>query len=64
MHAIHSFHAHIYFDPLASRAIAEAVRDDIAGQFAVRLGRWHDVPVGPHDIRLNCILTPTRWIET
>ncbi len=23
-----------------------------------------DVPVGPHDIRLNCILTPTRWIET
>jgi 5-formyltetrahydrofolate cyclo-ligase len=22
------------------------------------------VPVGPLDIRLNCILTPTRWIET
>lgn len=22
------------------------------------------VPVAPHDIRLNCILTPTRWIET
>ncbi len=22
------------------------------------------VPVGPHDIGLNCILTPTRWIET
>ena len=22
------------------------------------------VPVGPNDIRLNCILTPTRWIET
>ena len=22
------------------------------------------VPVGPRDIRLNCILTPTRWIET
>ncbi len=21
------------------------------------------VPVGPHDIHLNCILTPTRWIE-
>ncbi len=21
------------------------------------------VPVGPHDVRLNCILTPTRWIE-
>jgi 5-formyltetrahydrofolate cyclo-ligase len=22
------------------------------------------VPFAPHDIRLNCILTPTRWIET
>ena len=22
------------------------------------------VPVGPLDVRLNCILTPTRWIET
>ena len=22
------------------------------------------VPVGPLDIPLNCILTPTRWIET
>jgi 5-formyltetrahydrofolate cyclo-ligase len=22
------------------------------------------VPLEPHDIRLNCILTPTRWIET
>jgi 5-formyltetrahydrofolate cyclo-ligase len=22
------------------------------------------VPVGPHDISLNCILTPARWIET
>ena len=23
----------------------------------------HRVPVEPHDIHLNCILTPTRWIE-
>lgn len=22
------------------------------------------VPVGPMDVRLNCILTPTRWIKT
>jgi 5-formyltetrahydrofolate cyclo-ligase len=22
------------------------------------------VPVGPRDVRLDCILTPTRWIET
>jgi 5-formyltetrahydrofolate cyclo-ligase len=23
-----------------------------------------EVPAGPHDVSLNCILTPTRWIET
>lgn len=23
-----------------------------------------EVPAGPHDVRVNCILTPTRWIET
>lgn len=23
----------------------------------------HEVPVEPHDIHLNCLLTPTRWIE-
>jgi len=22
-----------------------------------------DIPVEPHDVRLNCILTPTRWVE-
>jgi 5-formyltetrahydrofolate cyclo-ligase len=23
----------------------------------------HEVPVEPHDVPVNCILTPTRWIE-
>ena len=22
-----------------------------------------EIPVEPHDIHVNCILTPTRWIE-
>jgi 5-formyltetrahydrofolate cyclo-ligase len=22
-----------------------------------------EVPAGPHDVRVNCILTPTRWLE-
>jgi len=22
-----------------------------------------EIPVEPHDVRLNCILTPTRWVE-
>jgi len=46
--AIHSYHAHVYFDPATTRRQAEAVRQGIAARFLVQLGRWHDVLVGPH----------------
>jgi DOPA 4,5-dioxygenase len=43
------WHAHIYYDPATTRAEAEQVRERIAAAFPeVLLGRWHDVPVGPH----------------
>ena len=46
--AIVSWHAHVYFDPSATRAQAERVRDGIGQRFEVQLGRWHEVPIGPH----------------
>jgi aromatic ring-cleaving dioxygenase len=44
---ITDFHAHIYFDT-SSRDAAARVREGLGGKFEVQLGRWHDLPIGPH----------------
>lgn len=46
---IASWHAHIYYDPAATRGRAETLRGWIGERWPVRLGRWHDAKVGPHD---------------
>lgn len=47
--AITGYHAHVYYDPAATRDRAERVRSWIGERFpAAHLGRWHDAPVGPH----------------
>lgn len=45
---IRDWHAHVYYDPQATRGYAQRLRDLLGERFDVRLGRWHDVPVGPH----------------
>ncbi|HEY9624528.1 MAG TPA: DOPA 4,5-dioxygenase family protein [Crinalium sp.] len=49
--SIQNFHAHVYYDP-ETRDRAAQVRDELEKHFDVRLGRWHDKPVGPHPIAM------------
>ena len=44
---ITDYHVHVYYDP-ASRDRAALLRQWVEQRFTVRMGRWHDVPVGPH----------------
>jgi aromatic ring-cleaving dioxygenase len=46
--AIHAFHAHVYYDPDHTRDQAALLREWVEARFTVRMGRWHDVKVGPH----------------
>ena len=57
MEAIAGYHAHIYFDP-STRERAVKIREELGAQFAVRLGRIHDRPVGPHPKSMYQIAFP------
>jgi aromatic ring-cleaving dioxygenase len=47
--AVTGWHAHIYYDPQATRPAAERLRAKLAATFPDALiGRWHDELVGPH----------------
>ncbi len=45
---IKGYHAHIYYTDAEERAFAGELREAIGREFKVVLGRWRDMPVGPH----------------
>ena len=59
-----SYHAHVYYDPARTRAEAETLRQRIAERFSVQLGRWHDVPVGPHTAAMYQVAFGTEVFAT
>jgi DOPA 4,5-dioxygenase len=60
---IASYHAHIYFTP-DNRPAAERLRTWIAERFAVRMGRVHEGPVGPHTRAMYQVAFDTQLLPT
>lgn len=44
------YHAHIYYDPTTTRAVAERVCDTLGKRFEVEIEEFRDTPRGPHPI--------------
>ena len=59
---ITDYHIHVYYDPANpdSRSRASQLRGWVEQRFPVRMGRWHDVPVGPHPAAMYQILFPVE----
>jgi aromatic ring-cleaving dioxygenase len=60
---IGDYHIHVYYDP-ESRDRAARLRDWVEERFSVRMGRWHDVPVGPHPTAMYQIQFATDLFPT
>jgi DOPA 4,5-dioxygenase len=51
--AITGYHAHIYYDPAATKPAAARLREGIAAAFPdTTIGSWHDEAVGPHTVSM------------
>ena len=61
---IRHYHAHVYYDPDATRETAARLRERIAAAFPeARLGRWHDESVGPHLQSMYLIAFPPELLS-
>ena len=63
--AIKDYHAHIYYDP-SSKDRAATLRAWVEERFAgqMRMGSWHDEPVGPHVQAMYQIAFPPELLPS
>ena len=59
---IAGYHAHVYYDPMTTRAAAQQLAEAVAGEFAVEIRGMFDKPVGPHPVaNLQIIFAPEEF---
>jgi aromatic ring-cleaving dioxygenase len=62
--AITHYHAHIYYHA-PTRDQAARLREQVAAAFpSATLGRWHDVPVGPHPQSMYQVAFPADLLAS
>jgi aromatic ring-cleaving dioxygenase len=63
--SVHAYHAHVYYDPERTRAAAATLRSWVEARFpTARMGRWHDIKVGPHPTAMYQIAFETALFPT
>ena len=56
------YHAHIYYDPTRTRAVAEGVCAALGEKFQVEIEAFRDTPIGPHpSANVLVIFTPDQF---
>ncbi|MDO6513337.1 MULTISPECIES: DOPA 4,5-dioxygenase family protein [unclassified Neptuniibacter] len=58
-----AYHAHIYFDD-ASKVIAQTLCEELGVKFNLKVGRFHESPIGPHPCGSCQITFGARTFET
>ena len=58
------YHAHIYYDPTSTRAVAEGVCAALGAQCQVEIEAFRDTPRGPHPCaNVLVIFTPDQFAQ-
>jgi DOPA 4,5-dioxygenase len=60
---VHGYHVHVYYDQ-DSLPVARALRETLAANFPVELGRFSDAPVGPHPVSQFQVIFKTAAFQT
>jgi DOPA 4,5-dioxygenase len=58
------YHAHIYYDPTSTRAVAEGVCAALGAHCQVEIEAFRDTPIGPHPLaNVLVIFTPDQFAQ-